>query len=140
LKNSFKIEKKENNMIDVFKALELVKEKKALILDIRSNEERVFTGYIPDSIHVSWANGTSLNKNPRFVREVEALWKKNDSKELLILCRSAQRSVLAQNALNQHGITNTQVIKHGFEGDLNELGQRNKINGWKFSNLPWTQT
>ena len=73
-------------MVNAIQALELFNSREALILDIRSNEERVFTGYIPDSLHVSWANGTSLVKNPRFVKEVEALWNKNAKKDLLILC------------------------------------------------------
>ena len=126
-------------MVNAIQALELFNSREALILDIRSNEERVFTGYIPDSLHVSWANGTSLVKNPRFVKEVEALWNKNAKKDLLILCRSAQRSLLAQTALNQQGINNTKIIEHGFEGDLDKNNQRNKLNGWKFLNLPWIQ-
>lgn len=32
-------------------------------VDIRSNEERVFTGYIQDLLHFTWASGTSLVRN-----------------------------------------------------------------------------
>jgi hypothetical protein len=50
----------------------LVSAGNAVLVDVRTAEERKFVGYVPDSVHVAWATGTSLTRNPRFVRELEA--------------------------------------------------------------------
>ena len=36
----------------------LVSSGQAVLVDVRSNEERVFVGYVPGSVHVPWATGT----------------------------------------------------------------------------------
>ena len=43
----------------------------AVIVDVRTNEERKFVGYVEDTIHIPWATGTALNRNPRFAKELE---------------------------------------------------------------------
>src|SRR5689334_8736943 len=53
-------------------AWSLVQAGDAVLVDVRTAEERKFVGYVPESIHVAWATGTSLTRNPRFVRELEA--------------------------------------------------------------------
>ena len=53
-------------------AWSLQQSKAALIVDVRSAEERLFVGHVPDTLHIVWASGTSLNRNPRFLRELEA--------------------------------------------------------------------
>lgn len=106
-------------------------------IDIRSNEERVFTGYIQNILHFTWASGTSLVRNPRFTKEVEHKIKKDSI--VLLLCRSGQRSKLAAIALKSAGFEHVYNINEGFEGDLNENQQRNQVNGWKFHQLPWIQ-
>ena len=58
----------------------------AVLVDVRTAEERAFVGYVPDSVHVPWATGTSLTRNPRFVRELES--KTGKDKTILLLCRS----------------------------------------------------
>lgn len=50
----------------------LVEAGKVLLVDVRTAEERKFVGHVPDSLHVAWATGTSLSRNPRFVRELES--------------------------------------------------------------------
>ena len=44
----------------------------ALQVDVRTTEERKFVGHVPGSLHVAWASGTNLTRNPRFARELEA--------------------------------------------------------------------
>jgi len=53
-------------------AWNLVSTGQAILVDVRTAEERAFVGYVPDSVHVPWATGTSLTRNPRFVRELES--------------------------------------------------------------------
>ncbi len=109
----------------------------AVLIDVRTNEERKFVGYVPNSLHVAWATGTSLTRNPRFVRELESKFKKDQV--LLLLCRSGKRSAEAARALAKVGFTSVFNVLEGFEGDINGEQQRGHANGWRFHRLPWVQ-
>lgn len=122
-------------------AWNLVQAGQAVLVDVRSNEERHFVGHVPGSLHVAWATGTSLNRNPRFVKELEAKVGPKSGNELpvLLLCRSGKRSALAAEAAAKAGLTNVFNIQEGFEGDTDDHQQRGHFNGWRFHGLPWQQ-
>jgi rhodanese-related sulfurtransferase len=103
----------------------------------RTAEERKFVGYVPDSLHVAWATGTSLTRNPRFARELEAKTGKNAV--VLLLCRSGNRSALAAEVAAKAGLTQVFNVLEGFEGELDAQQQRGRQNGWRFHGLPWAQ-
>jgi rhodanese-related sulfurtransferase len=106
-------------------AWQLVQQQQAVLVDVRSAEERQFVGHVPGSIHVPWATGTALTRNPRFVRE--------------LLCRSGKRSVLAAQAAEAAGFRHVFNVQEGFEGELDALQQRGHGDGWRFHQLPWVQ-
>lgn len=108
-----------------------------VIVDVRTNEERKFVGYVEDTIHIPWATGTALNRNPRFAKELES--KVGKEKPILLLCRSGKRSAAAANVAFNAGFENIYNIEQGFEGDLDEANHRGSFNGWRFHNLPWRQ-
>ncbi|MDV2441267.1 rhodanese-like domain-containing protein [Acinetobacter gerneri] len=118
-------------------AWKLVESADVVLVDVRTNEERKFVGYIPESVHIAWATGTAFNRNPRFLKELEN--KVGKDKTILLLCRSGKRSALAAEAAFNAGFQNIYNILEGFEGDLNKNNQRNQINGWKTHQLPWVQ-
>ena len=109
----------------------------AQIVDVRTLEERKYVGHVANTLHVAWQTGTSLNKNPRFVREVEA--KVGKDAVVLLLCRSGKRSHDAAIALAAAGFTDVYNIAEGFEGDLNDRQQRGDLGGWRHWSLPWIQ-
>lgn len=109
----------------------------AQIIDVRTNEERKFVGHVPNTLHVPWQTGTSLNKNPRFVREVEAKVRKDSV--VLLLCRSGKRSNDAAITLAASGFGDVYNIAEGFEGELNDKTQRGELGGWRYWSLPWIQ-
>jgi rhodanese-related sulfurtransferase len=109
----------------------------ARLVDVRSAEERKFVGQVPGSEHVAWATGTALTRNPRFVRELEAKFKKDEA--ILLLCRSGKRSALAAEAAAKAGFTRAFNVLEGFEGEIDANGQRGQTDGWRFHHLPWTQ-
>ena len=115
----------------------LVEAGQAVLVDVRSAEERTFVGRVPAGVHVAWATGTSLQRNPRFVRELEAKVGKGD--RVLLLCRSGKRSALAAEAAARAGFTEVYNVLEGFEGDLGREQQRGHVNGWRFHGLPWVQ-
>ena len=116
----------------------LVQAGHATLVDVRSGEERKFVGHVPDSLHVAWATGTALTRNPRFVRELEA---KVGGKEavVLLLCRSGKRSALAAEAAAKAGFTQVYNVLEGFEGEIDAQQHRGVADGWRFRGLPWAQ-
>lgn len=111
----------------------------AVLVDVRSNEERHFVGHVPAGEHVAWATGTSLNRNPRFVKELEIKLKGNKAQVIVLLCRSGKRSALAAEAAANAGFIQVYNILEGFEGELNDQQQRGAVGGWRVADLPWVQ-
>lgn len=122
-------------------AWELVQQGRAVLVDVRSGEERKFVGHVPHSLHVAWASGTALTRNPRFVRELEAKVAAAGGKDavVLLLCRSGKRSALAAEAAAKAGFTQVFNVLEGFEGELDARQHRGSADGWRFHGLPWVQ-
>ena len=119
-------------------AWRLVQEGRAVLVDVRTAEERKFVGYVPDSLHVAWMTGTSMNRNPRFVKELEVKLK-DKAAVVLFLCRSGKRSAAAAEAATKADYRSAFNVLEGFEGDLNEARQRGQAGGWRLHGLPWVQ-
>jgi rhodanese-related sulfurtransferase len=115
----------------------LVEAGEAVLVDVRTTEERKFVGHVPGSLHVAWASGTAMTRNPRFVRELEAKTAKEAT--VLLLCRSGKRSDLAAEAAAKAGFTNVFNVLEGFEGEIDEQRHRGSLGGWRAHDLPWVQ-
>ena len=118
-------------------AWELLSGGHARLVDVRTVEERKFVGQVPDTLHVPWASGTAMTRNPRFTRELESKVGKDDV--VLLLCRSGKRSVLAAEAATKAGFAHVYNVLEGFEGEIDTQLQRGHSDGWRFHGLPWTQ-
>ncbi|PTR12988.1 rhodanese-like domain-containing protein [Cereibacter azotoformans] len=77
-------------------AWDLVTSGNAMLIDVRTAEERSFVSRVPGSKHVAWATGTAITRNPHFVRQVGAIAAKDTT--LVVLCRSGKRSASAAEA------------------------------------------
>jgi len=122
-------------------AWQLAQDGHAVLVDVRTAEERKFVGEVPGSRHVPWATGTALTRNPRFVRELEAKVANEGGKEavVLLLCRSGKRSALAAEAAAKAGFTRVFNVLEGFEGEIDDRQHRGGADGWRFHGLPWIQ-
>lgn len=109
----------------------------AILVDVRTAEERKFVGRVPNTVHVAWQTGPAMLKNPRFLRELEKAAPKDAV--LLLLCRSGKRSAAAAEAAAAAGFANAFNVLEGFEGDLDEQQQRGEAGGWRRWGLPWQQ-
>ncbi len=118
-------------------AWEVVESGAAVLVDVRSVEERTFVGLVPQALHVAWATGTALTKNPRFLRELEAKVPKDAV--AIFLCRSGKRSAAAAAVATKAGWTSIFNVGEGFEGDLDARQQRGTVGGWRSRGLPWRQ-
>jgi rhodanese-related sulfurtransferase len=118
-------------------AWELFSRDEAQLVDVRTAEERKFVGHVPGTVHVPWATGTALTRNPRFARELEAKVKKDAV--VLLLCRSGKRSALAAEVAAKAGFTRVFNVLEGFEGEIDSNQHRGGGDGWRFHGLPWVQ-
>ncbi len=126
-----------HGVVTPVQAWALVSHKKAVLVDVRTAEERKFVGIVPRSIHIPWALGMALTRNPHFVRDLEARVAKTDT--VLLLCRSGKRSALAAEEATKAGFTHVYNVLEGFEGDLDDESHRGTLEGWRFRGLPWVQ-
>lgn len=111
----------------------------AVLIDVRMATEHLFIGHPPQAIHIAWKEFPNMQLNTQFVQQVEAVV--GDKKTpVLLLCRSGQRSVAAANVLEAAGYQHLVNIVEGFEGALDENKHRNNMSGWRFHQLPWTQS
>ena len=109
----------------------------AEMVDVRMVEERKFVGYVPEAVHIAWATGTGMVRNPRFARELEGKVRKDAV--VLFLCRSAKRSASAAEVATRAGWANAFNVLEGFEGDLDDRHHRGTVAGWRLRGLPWVQ-
>ena len=125
----------------------LQQQNNAVLVDVRSTMEYSFVGHPLNAIHVPIKEPPSWDMQPEFVEKVRASLAAHmpDNNQLndvpvLMLCRSGQRSELAGEMLVKDGFTKVYNVLEGFEGDKDENGHRNTINGWRFHDLPWEQS
>lgn len=109
----------------------------AVLIDVRSEIEYLFVGHPVGAIHVPWNDGPDWEINPDFVAHVKKI--ANESRSILLICRSGVRSLDAGKALEEAGFKDIYNVLHGFEGDLDESHKRSSMNGWRYDGLPWEQ-
>ena len=86
---------------------------------------------------IEWKRWPSGELNDKFVEQLQD--EQTDDDIVLLLCRSGVRSHQAGEAAARAGFTRVFNILEGFEGDLDESGQRGKLGGWRKAGLPWIQ-
>jgi rhodanese-related sulfurtransferase len=134
--------------VDPKQAYEILEtEEKAVLIDVRSTMEYQFVGHAPNSIHVPLKEPPDWETTQNYVDNVKKALQEQfpDMQEfsdipLLMLCRSGARSATGGEMLINAGYTNVYNVLEGFEGDKDENGHRNTINGWRFQGLPWEQS
>jgi len=110
----------------------------ATLVDVRTSAELNWVGRVPNSIAIEWSDWPAGTRNPNFAKELEELVDKDVP--VMFLCRSGVRSNGAAIVAMQAGYSKAYNVLHGFEGDKDASGQRNKIGGWRAAGLPWTQS
>jgi len=124
----------------------IVKDPRALLIDVRSNMEFLFIGHPVDAISIPWIDEPDWVINPNFAADVRKLilgGLDHDSAghnvPIFLICRSGKRSLEAGKFLLTQGFHDIYNIKDGFEGELDESHQRSTLAGWRFDGLPWSQ-
>jgi sulfur dioxygenase len=108
----------------------------AVLVDVRTDAEREWVGFVPGAQVVAWKQWPGMALNPDFDARIRALAQQR--KPLMLLCRSGVRSMAAARRATELGVTAYNVMG-GFEGDLDAQAQRGHKNGWRNAGLPWRQ-
>ena len=107
----------------------------AVLVDVRSDAEREWVGFVPDAIAVAWKQWPGMAMNAAFDSEITSA---AAGKKVLLLCRSGVRSIAAAKRATELGLE-AYNIQEGFEGDPDTHAQRGKKGGWRMCGLPWKQ-
>jgi len=108
----------------------------AVLVDVRSDAEREWVGYVPGGVALAWKQWPGMAPNPGFDEGLKAAVPAGQ--KAVLLCRSGVRSVAAAKRATELGIEAYNILE-GFEGNPDEEGHRGRQGGWRFRGLPWKQ-
>ena len=116
-------------------AYEWMQSGQAVMVDVRSDAEREWVGFVPGAVAVAWKQWPGMAMNPTFD---DAIRTAASGKKIVFLCRSGVRSVAAAKRATELGLEAYNILE-GFEGDANQEGHRGTQGGWRMRGLPWRQ-
>ncbi|MRD47632.1 MBL fold metallo-hydrolase [Caenimonas koreensis DSM 17982] len=108
----------------------------AVLVDVRSDAEREWVGFVPGAVALAWKQWPGMAMNASFDEGIKAAVP--PGKKAVLLCRSGVRSIAAARRATELGIEAYNILE-GFEGDPDDNGQRGKRGGWRLRGLPWRQ-
>jgi rhodanese-related sulfurtransferase len=108
----------------------------AYLVDVRTDAERAWVGFVPAAHVLAWKQWPGMVMNPDFDVGVQALGAAG--KKLVLLCRSGVRSIAAARRATELGLEAYNILE-GFEGDPDAHAQRGLTGGWRYHGLPWQQ-
>ena len=108
----------------------------AVLVDVRSDAEREWVGFVPGALAVAWKQWPGMVPNPGFDEALRAAVPAGG--KAVLLCRSGVRSIAAARRAAELGITAYNILE-GFEGDADAQGHRGHRGGWRLRGLPWRQ-
>lgn len=138
------IEIREVNPLQAWEILQT--DSSSVLVDVRSRFEYEYVGHPETAINIPWKELPDWKQVTDFAEKVrqqlQALPGRTVAPEamnVLLLCRSGQRSMAAAARLAECGFNRLVNIAEGFEGRLDDEGHRGTINGWRYHHLPWKQ-
>jgi sulfur dioxygenase len=109
----------------------------AVLVDVRTDAERAWVGFVPDALAIEWKSWPGMLANTQFEAQLQERVARH--KAVLFLCRSGVRSIAAAQKATELGYEAYNILE-GFEGDPDEGAHRGKKGGWRFHGLPWRQS
>jgi sulfur dioxygenase len=108
----------------------------AVLVDVRTDAEREWVGYVPGAVAIAWKQWPGMALNAAF--DSTLLAAAPQGKKVVFLCRSGVRSVAAAQRASALGGEAYNILE-GFEGNPDAHGQRGHTGGWRLAGLPWRQ-
>lgn len=109
----------------------------AELVDVRTDAERAWVGFVPDAHALAWKQWPGMAMNPDFDAAIQTLGAAG--KKLVLLCRSGVRSIAAAQRATELGVQAYNILE-GFEGDPDAHAHRGLTSGWRMRGLPWRQS
>lgn len=107
----------------------------AVLVDVRTDAEREWVGFVPGAVSVPWKQWPGMAMNASFDERIQQA---AGNKPLVLLCRSGVRSIAAAKRATELGLKAYNILE-GFEGDPDNNAQRGRRGGWRYRGLPWRQ-
>ncbi|WP_291084174.1 rhodanese-like domain-containing protein [Hydrogenophaga sp.] len=107
----------------------------AVLVDVRTDAEREWVGFVPGAVPVAWKQWPGMAMNPDFDAQVRQA---AGDKKIVLLCRSGVRSIAAAKRATELGLEAYNILE-GFEGDPDAHAHRGQQGGWRHRALPWRQ-
>lgn len=117
-------------------AFDLWQQGEAVLVDVRSDAEREWVGFVPGALALAWKQWPGMAFNDSF--DTALLQSVAEGKKALMLCRSGVRSIAAARRATELGLEAYNILE-GFEGDADPTGHRGTRGGWRLRGLPWRQ-
>lgn len=117
-------------------AWQWVQSGQAVLVDVRSEAELAWVGYVPGAVALAWKHWPGMAQNEQFDEGLMAAIPAG--KKVVLLCRSGVRSIAAARRATELGFEAYNILE-GFEGEPDAQGQRGHQGGWRFHGLPWQQ-
>ena len=117
-------------------AWQWVQSGEAVLVDVRTDAEREWVGFVPGAVALAWKQWPGMALNADFDAGLQAAVP--DGKKVVLLCRSGVRSVAAARRATELGLQAYNILQ-GFEGDADAQAQRGHVGGWRLQGLPWMQ-
>ena len=117
-------------------AWQWVQSGEAVLVDVRSDAERAWVGFVPEAKPLAWKQWPVVDVNPDFDAGIQRM--AAEGKKIVLLCRSGVRSVAAAQRATQLGLEAYNILE-GFEGDPDANAHRGLLGGWRKRGLPWRQ-
>ena len=108
----------------------------AVLVDVRSDAEREWVGYVPGAAAVAWKQWPGMAMNADFDAQMRTAVPEGGL--AVLLCRSGVRSIAAARRATELGLEAYNILE-GFEGDPDDQAQRGHRGGWRYRGLPWRQ-
>jgi glyoxylase-like metal-dependent hydrolase (beta-lactamase superfamily II)/rhodanese-related sulfurtransferase len=108
----------------------------AVLVDVRTDAEREWVGFVPGAVALAWKQWPGMVMNAGFEAALKAAVPAGG--KAVLLCRSGVRSIAAAKRATELGIEAYNILE-GFEGDPNTDAQRGFKGGWRLRGLPWRQ-
>ena len=108
----------------------------AVLVDVRTDAEREWVGYVPGAVGLAWKQWPGMALNAGFDEGIKAAVPAG--KKAVLLCRSGVRSISAARRATELGVEAYNILE-GFEGNADEEGHRGRQGGWRLRGLPWRQ-
>ena len=108
----------------------------AVLVDVRSDAEREWVGFVPGAVPLAWKQWPGMTMNPQFDDSLRASIP--TGKKVVVLCRSGVRSISAARRATELGLAAYNILE-GFEGNPDGHAHRGNTGGWRHHGLPWRQ-